>query len=405
MFDVEAIRSQFPALSLEVNGHPLTYLDNGASAQKPQRVIDRISKAYSFEYANVHRGLHHLSNVATENFEQARKKVQTFIGAEKEEEIIFTKSATEAFNLVAHSLIAPEIQPGDEIIISLMEHHSNIVPWHYLKERYGAVIRWIPVLDDGTLDMLAFENLLNEKTKLVAVTHMSNVLGTINPINEICEKAHSVGAYVVVDGAQAAVHEKIDMTWQECDFYVMTGHKLYGPSGIGVLYGRHDILSQMRPFLGGGEMIKSVTTEHIEYADLPHRFEAGTPPIVQAIALGEALDFLTEIDMGAIKIHEKELLNYANSQMAALDKVRIIGNCPSKGSIITFSVKDIHAHDISAILDKYGVAVRAGTHCAEPLLTHFGETSTCRASMGMYNTKEDIDRFIEALSKAIQFFS
>lgn len=404
-FDIQSIRDQFPALSLNIGKYPLTYLDSGASAQKPQCVIDRIAEAYAYEYANVHRGLHHLSNLATDNYEAARKTVQNFMNAKKEEEIIFTKSATEALNLVAQTLLLPDIKAGDEIIISEMEHHSNIVPWHFLRERYGAVLKWIPVLDDGTLDMEGYKALLSKRTKLVAVTHMSNVLGTINPIKDITTLAKEHGAYVVIDGSQGIVHNKVDVQEIGCDFYAFTGHKLYGPSGIGVLYGRHELLNSMRPFLGGGEMIASVSKEDISYAESPERFEAGTPPIVQAIGLARAIEFVNEIGHEAIQAHENTLLKAVSEGVHGMNNVRIIGEAKGKGAILTFAVKDVHAHDISTLLNNYGVAVRAGTHCAEPLMTRFGETSSCRASFALYNDLGDVNRFVEALEKSIRFFS
>ena len=404
LFDINTIRAQFPALSLKVGDAPLTYLDSGASAQKPQCVIDRIAHAYAYEYANVHRGLHHLSNLATEHYEAARKSVQSFVNAEKEQEIIFTKGATEALNLVAQTLLIPDIKAGDEIIISQMEHHSNIVPWHFLRERYGAVLKWIPVLEDGSLDMEAYQSLLSKRTKLVAITHMSNVLGTVNPVHKITELAKEVGAYVVIDGSQAIVHQKVDVQAIGCDFYAFTGHKLYGPSGIGVLYGRHALLSNMRPFLGGGEMIASVSEEKITYASPPECFEAGTPPIVQAIGLARAIEFVEDIGYEAIQQHEEALLQQTTQALRGMNKIRILGEAEGKGAIVTFAIKDIHAHDISMLLNQYGVAVRAGSHCAEPLMKRFNETSTCRASFALYNNEDDVTRFIEALEKTIRFF-
>ena len=403
-YDVEAIRRDFPILSREVYGKPLVYLDNGASAQKPKAVLDAIQHAYSEEYANVHRGLHFLSNAATEAYEKAREKVQRFLNAGSAEEIVFTKSATEAINTVAYGWGMPNIGEGDEIVLSIMEHHSNIVPWHFIRERQGAKLVWVPVDDQGVFHIEEFENRLTERTKLVAITHMSNALGTVTPVKEICRIAHARGIPVLVDGSQAAVHMPVDVRDIGCDFYVFTGHKVYGPSGIGVLYGKRELLERMRPFQGGGEMIFEVTEENVTYNDPPHRFEAGTPPIVQAIGLGAALDYMDFIGRDRIAAHEAELKDYAHQRLRAINSLRIFGEAPGKGAIVSFELQGIHSHDVAMVIDRSGVAVRAGTHCAQPLLKRFGVTSTCRASFGMYNTKAEIDVLAEALEKARKFF-
>ncbi|WP_090326471.1 cysteine desulfurase [Nitratireductor aquibiodomus] len=403
-YDVEAVRRDFPILAREVYGKPLVYLDNGASAQKPQAVIDAITHAYSNEYANVHRGLHFLSNAATDAYEKARETVRRFLNAESTDQIIFTKSATEAINTVAYGHAMPNIGEGDEIVLSIMEHHSNIVPWHFLRERHGAKLAWIPVDEEGVLTVEAFEKTLTDSTKLLAITHMSNVLGTVTPLKEIIRIAHERGIPVLVDGSQGAVHLPVDVQALDCDFYVCTGHKLYGPSGIGVLYGKKERLAAMRPFQGGGEMIEDVTLDNVTYNDPPHRFEAGTPPIVQAIGLGAALEYIEGIGREAIAAYEADLVRYAHDQLGRINSLRIFGNAPDKGAIVSFELQGIHAHDVSMVIDRAGVAVRAGTHCAQPLLKHFGVTSTCRASFGMYNTREEVDALAEALEKARRFF-
>ncbi|WP_323690288.1 cysteine desulfurase [Rhizobium sp. AN95] len=404
-YDVEAVRKDFPILSREVYGKPLVYLDNGASAQKPQVVIDAVSHAYSNEYANVHRGLHFLSNAATDAYEAAREKVRRFLNAGSVDEIVFTKSSTEAINTVAYGYGMPKIGEGDEIVISIMEHHSNIVPWHFIRERQGAKLVWVPVDDDGAFHIEAFEKSLTERTKLVAITHMSNALGTIVPVKEICRIAHERGIPVLVDGSQGAVHMPVDVRDIDCDWYVMTGHKLYGPSGIGVLYGKADRLSEMRPFQGGGEMILDVSEDNVTYNEPPHRFEAGTPPIVQAIGLGYALDYMDNLGRAAIAAHEADLAAYAAERLREVNSLQIIGNAPDKGGIFSFELEGIHAHDVSMVIDRRGVAVRAGTHCAMPLLKRFGVTSTCRASFGLYNTRAEVDRLVEALDYARKFFA
>ena len=403
-YDVEAIRADFPILSREIHGKPLVYLDNGASAQKPRQVIDAVKAAYEHEYANVHRGLHFLSNAATDAYEAAREKVRRFLNAESSENIVFTKNATEAINTVAYGHAMPNIGEGDEIVVSIMEHHANIVPWHFIRERQGAKLVFAPVSDDGALDIEAFAASLTERTRLVAITHMSNVLGTVVPIKEICRIAHERGIPVLVDGSQSAVHMHVDMQDLDCDWYVFTGHKVYGPSGIGVLYGKSKWLEAMRPFQGGGEMIGEVTVDNITYNEPPHRFEAGTPPIVQAIGLGFALDYMDSIGREAIAAYEAELRAYAHEQLGRINSLRIIGDAPGKGAIVSFEMEGIHAHDVSMLIDRAGVAVRAGTHCAQPLLSRFGVTSTCRASFAMYNTKSEIDVLAEALEKARSFF-
>lgn len=403
-YDVEAIRADFPILSREVYGKPLVYLDNGASAQKPQVVIDAISHAYSHEYANVHRGLHFLSNAATDAYEAAREKVRRFLNAGSVDEVIFTKSSTEAINTVAYGYGMQEIGEGDEIVLSIMEHHSNIVPWHFLRERRGAKLVFVPVDEDGAFHIEDFEKCLTERTKLVAITHMSNALGTVVPVKQVCRIAHERGIPVLIDGSQGAVHMPVDVRDIDCDWYAVTGHKLYGPSGIGVLYGKMDRLKAMQPFMGGGEMIIEVAEDRITYNDPPHRFEAGTPPIVQAIGLGYALDYMEKIGRAAIAAHEADLTAYAHERLTAINSLKIFGNAPGKGAIFSFELAGIHAHDVSMLIDRQGVAVRAGTHCAQPLLARFGVTSTCRASFGMYNTRAEVDKLADALDHARKFF-
>jgi cysteine desulfurase/selenocysteine lyase len=403
-YDVEAIRRDFPILAREVYGKPLVYLDNGASAQKPQAVLDAINHAYTSEYANVHRGLHFLSNAATDAYEKARESVRRFLNAGSTEEIVFTKSTTEAINTVAYGFGMPNIDEGDEIVLSIMEHHSNIVPWHFIRERQGARLVWVPVDDLGQFHIEEFEKRLTDRTKLVAITHMSNALGTVTPIKEIVRIAHAKNIPVLVDGSQAAVHMPVDVQDLDCDFYVFTGHKVYGPSGIGVLYGKKEMLERMRPFQGGGEMIFEVTEDAVTYNDPPHRFEAGTPPIVQAIGLGAALEYMDRVGRERIAAHEAELKNYAHERLRSINSLRIFGDAPGKGAIVSFELQGIHSHDVSMVIDRQGVAVRAGTHCAQPLLKRFGVTSTCRASFGMYNTKAEIDILAEALEKARKFF-
>lgn len=404
-FDVEKVRADFPILSKEVYGKKLVYLDNAASAQKPRQVLDRMIYAYEHEYANVHRGLHYLANAATEAFEHARETVRAFINAASTDEIIFTRNATEAMNLVAASLGRMVLQEGDEIILSMMEHHSNIVPWHFHRERNGAVIKWIPCDERGVLDLEAYERLFTPKTKIVAISQMSNVLGTINPIAEMVKIARKHGAFVMVDGCQGAVHVPTDVRALDVDFYCLTGHKLYGPTGIGVAYGKRALLEKMPPFNGGGEMISVVTEDSVTYNEPPHRFEAGTPPIVQAIGLGAALDYMQSMDRAAALKHEESLGHYAMERLSELNSLRIFGTAPGKGAIVAFEMQGAHAHDVATIIDRSGIAVRAGTHCAQPLLKRFGVTSTCRASFAFYNTHAEVDALVEALRKAQSMFS
>jgi cysteine desulfurase/selenocysteine lyase len=404
-YDVARIRADFPALSMQVYGKPLVYLDNAASAQKPKAVLDRLNFAYTNEYANVHRGLHYLANAATEAYEGAREKVRAFLNAARPEEIVFTRNATEAINLVAYTFGRERINPGDEIVLSIMEHHSNIVPWHFLRERHGAVIKWAPVDDEGNFLLDEFEKLLTDRTKLVAITHMSNTLGTVVPVKEVVRLAHARGIPVLVDGAQAAVHLEVDVRDLDCDFYAITGHKLYGPTGIGVLYGKYAHLAAMPPFNGGGEMIREVFEDRITYGDPPHRFEAGTPCIVQAIGLGAALDYVGSIGKPRIQTHERALVTYAHERLGEINSIRIFGHARDKGAIVAFEMKGAHPHDVATIIDRSGVAVRAGTHCVMPLLARFGVTATCRASFGLYNTRDEVDVLAQALRKAQEFLS
>jgi cysteine desulfurase / selenocysteine lyase len=402
--DVEAIRRDFPALALQVYGKPLVYLDNAASAQKPQAVLDALTKAYTKEYANVHRGLHFLANAATDAYEGARARVAKYLNAPNAQNIVFTKNATEAINLVAQSFGGLHIGEGDEIVLSIMEHHSNIVPWHFHRERRGAIIKWVPVTDRGEFRLEDFEAAIGPRTKMVAITHMSNVLGTAVPVKKVCEMAHAHGAYVLIDGSQGAVHLPVDVQHIDCDFYVFTGHKVYGPSGIGALYGKAKHLDVMPPYQGGGEMIETVTMEEIRYNDPPYRFEAGTPPIAEAAALTAALDYIDSVGKDRIRAYEDSLRVYAEERLRPMNAVRIIGEATGKGPIISFTMDGAHAHDVATILDRSGIAVRAGTHCAEPLLTRFGVTATCRASFGLYNTRAEVDVLAEALQKAERFF-
>jgi len=402
--DLARIRADFPILSRQVYGKPLVYLDNAASAQKPRAVIEAMTRAMETGYSNVHRGLHYMANAATEAFEDGREAVRAFLNAASTDEIIFTRSATEAINLVADSYGRMAIREGDEIVLSIMEHHSNIVPWHFHRERKGAVLRWIPVDDNGVLDLDAYEKLLTDRTKIVAITHMSNVLGTIAPVKEMIRIAHARSVPVLVDGSQGAVHQHVDVRDLDADFYVFTGHKVYGPTGIGVLYGKRDLLAKMPPFNGGGEMIETVTMDSVTYNEPPHRFEAGTPPIVEAIGLGAALRYMQAIGRDRIHAHEADLSAYAHEQLGAMNTIRIIGQAPGKGAILSFEMNGAHAHDVATIIDRAGVAVRAGTHCAMPLLTRFGATSTCRASFALYNTRDEVDALVEALRKAERMF-
>jgi cysteine desulfurase/selenocysteine lyase len=404
-YDVERIRADFPALAMQVYGKPLVYLDNAASAQKPQVVLDRLNEAYTREYANVHRGLHYLANAATEAYEGAREKVRAFLNAARPEEIVFTRNATEAMNLVAYTFGRERIKPGDEIVLSIMEHHSNIVPWHFLRERHGAVIKWAPVDDEGNFLLDEFEKLLTDRTRMVAITHMSNMLGTVVPIKEVIRIAHARGIPVLVDGAQGAVHLEVDVRDLDCDFYAITGHKLFGPTGIGALYGKHQHLAAMPPFNGGGEMIREVFEDRITYGEPPHRFEAGTPPIVQAIGFGAAIDYIQSIGKPRIRKHERELVTYAHERLREINSLRIFGQARDKGAIVSFELKGAHPHDVATIIDRAGVAVRAGTHCVMPLLSRFGVTATCRASFAAYNTRAEVDTLVQALRKAQEFLS
>ena len=403
-FDARAARAEFPILAREVNGKPLIYLDSGASAQKPRAVIEAMTRAMEQSYANVHRGLHTLANETTDAYERARESVRRFINAPSVNEIVFTKGATDAINLVAASY-GLSLKAGDEIVVSQMEHHANIVPWHFLRERKGIVLRFVPVLDDGSLDMDAYRALLGPKTRMVALTHMSNVLGTINPVDEIIAAAHAAEVPVLLDGAQGIVHQVVDVQALDVDFYVFSGHKLYGPTGIGVLYGKAERLAALPPYQGGGEMIGVVSEDVITYADPPHRFEAGTPAIVEAIGLGAAVEWLETLDRAAIAAHEHAVYERVRGGLEGHNWLTEIGTAPGKGAIFSFTVAGAHAHDIAQILDRYGVAVRAGTHCAEPLMRRFGVTSSARASFALYNTVDEADSFVQALVKAQGFFA
>ena len=404
-YDVAKIRTDFPALAMQVYGKPLVYLDNAASAQKPKQVLDRLQRAYTEQYANVHRGLHYLANEATEAYEAARETVRAFINAERKEEIIFTRNATEAINLVAYTFGRERIKAGDEIVLSIIEHHSNIVPWHFLRERQGAVIKWAPVDEEGNFLVDEFEKLLGPRTKLVAITQMSNALGTVVPVKEVVKLAHARGIPVLIDGAQGAVHLDVDVRDIDCDFYVFTGHKLYGPTGIGVLYGKYDLLASMPPFNGGGEMIHEVSQDRVTYGEPPYRFEAGTPAIVQAIGLGAAIEYVNSIGKARIRAHEDTLVKYAHDRLGAINSLRIIGTAKDKGPVVSFELKGAHPHDVATVIDRQGVAVRAGTHCVMPLLARYGLTATCRASFALYNTKDEIDALAASLAKAQDMFA
>ena len=405
MLDVSRVRADFPILSRQVNGKPLVYLDNGASAQKPQIVIDAITQAYSMEYANVHRGLHYLSNLATDKYEAVRGTISRFLNAH-EDEIVFTSGATEGINLVSYGWAAPRLQAGDEIVLSIMEHHANIVPWHFLRERQGVVLKWVDVDANGELDPQAVIDAIGPKTKLVAITHMSNVLGTVVDVKTICAAAREKGVAVLVDGSQAAVHMPVDVADIGADFYAVTGHKLYGPSGSGAIFIRRDRQAQMRPFMGGGDMIREVTRDAVTWNDPPMKFEAGTPGIVQQIGLGVALEYLMGLGMTNIAAHERQIRDYAQDRLSGLNWLQIQGNSAGKGAIFSFSLDGpAHAHDISTVLDKRGIAVRAGTHCAMPLMEHMGLTATCRASFAMYNTTYEVDALISALELCHDLFA
>jgi cysteine desulfurase/selenocysteine lyase len=403
-FDVAAARAEFPILERRVNGHPLIYLDNAASAQKPAAVIAAMTGAMETSYANVHRGLHTLANETTEAYEAAREAARRLLGAASAGEIVFTKGATEAINLVASSL-GRSFQPGDEIVLTEMEHHANIVPWHFLRERAGVVLKFAPISDEGVLDVEALRDLIGPRTRVVAASHMSNVLGTINPVREIIAAAHAAGALALVDGCQAVVHGKVDVRDLDADFYVFSGHKLYGPSGIGVLYGKAELLAAMPPYQGGGEMIDTVSLDAITYADPPHRFEAGTPPILEAIGLGAAIAWLEGLDRDAIAAHEHALYARVKEKLNGANWLTEMGAAPGKGAIFAFNMEGAHAHDVAQVLDRYGVAVRAGTHCAEPLMRRFGVTASVRASFALYNTLDEADSFVDALLKTRTFFA
>ena len=398
MFDINKVRSDFPILSREVNGKPLVYLDSGASAQKPQVVIDAVSHAYSQEYSNVHRGLHYLSNLATENYEAVRGIIARFIGAGSEDEIVMNTGTTEGINTVAYGWAMPRLEAGDEIILSVMEHHANIVPWHFLRERQGVVIKWVDVDETGALDPQKVIDAIGPKTKLIGITHLSNVLGTLVDVKTICEAARARDVAVLVDGSQAAVHMPVNVADLGCDFYAITGHKLYGPSGSGAIYIRADRQAEMRPFMGGGDMIKEVHKDHIIYNDPPMKFEAGTPGIVQQIGLGVALEYMMDLGMQNIADHEAKLRDYTRSKLDGLNWLQVQGTTPDKAAIFSFTLDGAaHAHDISTILDKKGVAIRAGHHCAGPLMDHLGVSATARASFGLYNTEAEVDVLVEAL--------
>jgi cysteine desulfurase/selenocysteine lyase len=406
MYDIDKIRADFPILSREVNGKPLVYLDNGASAQKPKAVIDAISQAYSMEYANVHRGLHYLSNLATEKYEAVRGTIARFLGVKDADEIVFTSGTTEGINLVAYGWAMPRMQAGDEIVLTVAEHHANIVPWHFLRERQGVVLKWVEVDANGDLDPQAVIDAIGPKTKLVAISHMSNVLGTIFDVKPVIDAAHARGVPVLVDGSQAAVHMALDLDRLGADFYAITGHKLYGPSGSGAIHIKRERMEEMRPFMGGGDMIREVHRDTVTWNDPPMKFEAGTPGIVQQIGLGVALDYMMGVGMENIAAHEKRLTDYARAQLDGLNWLNVQGKSASKGAIFSFTIEGAgHAHDISTVLDKKGVAVRAGHHCAQPLMEHMGVTATCRASFGMYNTEAEVDALVDALQLCHELFA
>lgn len=404
-YDVERIRADFPILFREVLGKPLVYLDSAASAQKPRSVLEAMDHAYRFEYANVHRGLHHLSNVATDNFEAARETVRRFLNAGSADEIIFTRNATSAINLVANTVGQKDIGEGDEIILSLMEHHANIVPWHFLRERKGAVLKWLPINDAGELLIGELDRMITPKTRMIAITHMSNVLGTINPVKDIIRIAHAKGVAVLVDGSQAAVHTSVDVRDLDADFYVFTGHKTYGPTGIGVLYAKRKHLDALPPYEGGGDMIETVSVDRITYNRPPHKFEAGTPAIVEAIGLAAGLNYMMQVGRDRIAAHETDLAHYAAEALGSLPWLKIYGTAPGKGAIFSFTVDGLHPHDVSTIIDRSGVAVRAGHHCAQPLMERLGVTATCRASFAMYSTRAEVDTLVAALTKAHDLFA
>lgn len=400
-FSVHAIRELFPALRQQVYGKQLIYFDNGATSQKPQVVLDTLKQYYALENANIHRGVHYLSQQATSAYEQARRTIQSYIGAKSPDEIIFTKGTTDAINLVAFSF-GELLKAGDEILITAMEHHSNIVPWQLLCERKGCVLKVVPISKKGELDLVAFDTLLNERTKLLAITHISNTLGTINPVQELIEKAHRAGAKVLLDGAQSIQHLQIDVKQLDCDFYCFSGHKVFGPTGIGILYGKEEILEKMPPYQGGGDMIAKVTFERTTYNTLPLKFEAGTPHIAGAIGLGSAIEFLNSLDLNAAAAHELELTKYAQGILDTFEGLHIIGEAKNKTSVVSFTIDHMHPFDIGTLLDKQGIAVRTGHHCTQPLMDFFEIPGTVRASFAFYNTKEEIDTFVAALERSMQ---
>jgi cysteine desulfurase/selenocysteine lyase len=406
MYDVEKIRADFPILSRKVHGKPLVYLDNGASSQKPQVVIDAVTRGYAEDYANVHRGLHYLSNLSTDKYEAVRETTRKFLNAAHEDEVLFNTGTTQGINLVSYGWAAPRLQAGDEIILSVMEHHANIVPWHFLRERQGVVLKWVETDANGDLDPQAVLDAITPKTRLIAITHMSNVLGTVVDVKSICQGAKAQGVPVLVDGSQAAVHMPIDVQDIGCDFYAVTGHKLYGPSASGAIYIKRERMAEMRPFIGGGDMIRDVSRDSVTYNDPPHKFEAGTPAIVQIIGMGAALDYMMGLGMDAIAAHERDLRDYAQTRLTGLNWLNIQGNSATKGAIFSFTLQGAaHPHDISTVVDRRGIAVRAGHHCAQPLMQHLGVSATCRASFGLYNTRAEVDVLVDALELCHELFA
>ncbi len=405
MYDVNEIRKDFPILARKVNGKPLVYLDNGASSQKPQAVIDAVTRGYAEEYANVHRGLHFLSNLATDKYEAVRGTIQRFLNAPSEEEVLFTTGSTHGLNLVSYGWGVENLKAGDEILLSIMEHHANIIPWHFLRERYGVVLKWVEPADDGSLGAEAVIDAITDKTRLIAITHMSNVLGTVVDVKTICHAARARGIATCIDGSQATVHMPVDVADIGCDFYAITGHKLYGPSASGAIFIRKERMAEMRPFMGGGDMIADVSRDAVSYNVPPHKFEAGTPGIVQMIGLGVALDYMMGLGMENIAAHEASLRDYARGKLSGLNWLNVQGNAPDKGAIFSFTMAGgAHPHDISTIVDQKGIAVRAGHHCAQPLMQHLGVSATCRASFGLYNTTDEVDKLVEALELCHELF-
>ena len=404
MFNVNEIRAHFPILQRTVNNKPLVYLDNGASSQKPQPVIDAISGYYANEHANIHRGVHHLSQAATAKYEEGRTKLAGWLNAKRDHEIIFTRGTTEGINLVASSF-GQNLSQGDEIIVTHMEHHSNLVPWQMLCEHTGAVLKVVPINEAGELDLEVYSQLLSEKTKLVSVVHVSNTLGTINPVKEMIDQAHAVGAKVLVDGAQSVPHMRVDVQALDCDFFVFSAHKMYGPTGIGALYGKEEILNAMPPYMGGGDMIKTVTLEKTTYNELPHKFEAGTPSIANGMGMGATIDYLESINFDAAAKHEDALVSYATEKLAEIPGMRFIGTAKEKASVVSFLVGDIHPYDVGVLLDQMGIAVRTGHHCTQPLMDRYGIPGTIRASFGIYNTFEEVDALVTGVQKAQRMLS